>query len=489
MSPFILFLLTIVISKGALHIVSDNNRQFDIAILNLSESEFYHNIWLQDYVSSQPVTLPSQSTKKLTTLQSVYEFWLIKKSYFTLLNEYIDAFNTKAFMLLQQTETECLSLMYNIYTNKIYKNWLSINDVKKHSDNIHQSSHLRSIKKNTISSLIGTLSSLSISTLTGDMITPFYMASNLGGNLYDYWTLKHSETENKEIQLLTEEETVLLNEKLFAFSKIYCMNTFHLQLNYNETNNSLTLKGDKTNYIWLINLINVLISNIELRIISIGNFTTEISYEQNPIIQNLISYKEKFFILKSIVHYLSDLVSYSFHTTLHKQILSADLVYKIKFIIDEKIIHLVYLNNLLGKEFPELEEKIDKSRNILLEQRRLKKLENDLKLFQYETESLQNNFESNFKEDRMFQNLKKLRRVTWSYINILSETIDFGAFSLRNITRHCVNLVTSIPIGFVEGIGYNINDLIWAILNNLWLFILSLIAVYYVISKITSLFK
>jgi hypothetical protein len=85
-------------------------------------------------------------------------------------------------------------------------------------------------------------------------------------------------------------------------------------------------------------------------------------------------------------------------------------------------------------------------------------------------------------------NFNLLKHITWSYVNIVSHTIDFGAFSLRNITRHCVNLVTSIPIGFAEGIGYNINDLVWAILNNIWLSLIIIFVLYCLVKNFITSF-
>jgi phage regulator Rha-like protein len=231
----------------------------------------------------------------------------------------------------------------------------------------------------------------------------------------------------------------------------------------------------------MLNLINVLISNIDLRIVSVSNV-------DDPLTQSLISYKQKLNILKTIVHSLSDLVSYGFHTNLQKQVQNRDLSTIIQIILNDKIKHLQHLNNLLIKDFPETEQKMEKIRQTMAEHRRLKKLENDLILFQQETDSLQHNFESNLEQDKMMHNFNKLKRITWSYVNIVTHTIDFGAFSLRNVTRHCINLVTSIPIGFAEGIGYNLNDIVWSILNNLWLTIFSIITFYCLVKKFINKF-
>jgi hypothetical protein len=54
MSQIILiFLALIVISKCSLYIVSENNKEFNIGILNLSESEFYDNILLKQFIKSK----------------------------------------------------------------------------------------------------------------------------------------------------------------------------------------------------------------------------------------------------------------------------------------------------------------------------------------------------------------------------------------------------------------------------------------------------
>jgi hypothetical protein len=142
--------------NSSLHIVSESNKQFDISILNLSESDFYNNIWLRNHLKSQPILLPIPHNK-ITSIHSVYKLWLTT---FAPLQSYVQDFNTKSFTIMQQSETQCLNIMYNMYYNNIYKNWVSINDVKKQTDEQTQSSKYSNAKKNTFSSFVGTLYSL-----------------------------------------------------------------------------------------------------------------------------------------------------------------------------------------------------------------------------------------------------------------------------------------------------------------------------------------
>jgi len=455
-----------------LHIVSERNQRYNTAILEVEEKDFQNEIMTRDFVQSSPVPL-SQLTTPISskyTFQIIYHALLVQKNMFDLLKTYIAEFNYNAMQISHTAEFECVQLVTSAYNHNIYKNWLSVNDIKQYKDEFQKSSDHTNAKKNTFSSLLGTITSLSTATLTGDVITPAYMASQFGGNLYDYLkTAYKTDSKMNDMEaVLTEEQTQLMNEKLFTFSKIYCVNAFHLHLHFNEVSQNITLIGDRIDYIWMTNLINVLMSNLDLQI-------TKKQNDNDDSLQSLISYKQKLVVLRTIVHSLSELVGYSFHIGLQKQLMSSNIeVIQMKSLFNDKLEKLVHLTRQLKQTFPETEMIIEEKRAILTEHRRLKQLENDLKLFEQETDNLQQDFQNKERSSQVLKNLYVFTNITKSYINVLSHSINFGGFTLRSMIRHTINLITSIPLGLIEGIGYSLNDLIWTIISNIWLLIIVL---------------
>jgi DNA repair exonuclease SbcCD ATPase subunit len=158
----------------------------------------------------------------------------------------------------------------------------------------------------------------------------------------------------------------------------------------------------------MYNLINVLIYNIDLRISQIqnkdnikddyynnNNNNNKINSENN--IHKFISYKQKLQALKTIVYTLSDIVSYSFYTSLNKLLLTPTIytIDNIKNIFNEQLHKLLLLIEQLTKQFPEYEKQLKETQIIIQDKQRINKIENELNLLNKNINSLQSDFETN----------------------------------------------------------------------------------------------
>jgi hypothetical protein len=284
-----------------------------------------------------------------------------------------------------------------------------------------------------------------------------------------------------------------MNEKLFVFSKIYCLNSFNLQLAFDEKTHNITMVGDKIDYMWLTNLINVLLSNLDMKLQESNIAKPKdvfLDQTNKNIVPILTSCKQRLKILKELVHTMSDLVGHSFYTFLKKNLISINdySLQNIQIVLNEQLNTLKILGNKLTKTFPEYEDQLLQQKAIVEEERRLKERENELKLFRQYTETLQSTFDTNYTQNNLLHNLYIFKVITTGYVHILTDSMDFGAFSLRNITRTCIGFLASVPLGLVEGISYNLNDLVFAMINHLWLVLIVGFVVFRIFRKICKNF-
>jgi len=287
----------------------------------------------------------------------------------------------------------------------------------------------------------------------------------------------------------------LYNDKLFVFSKIYCLNSFNLQIAFDEETNNITMVGDKISYSWFNKLLNVLLLHIETQILNVNPLKNIDNYplQTNKIITpNLVltSCKQKLRVLKEMIYILSDLIGYSFYTILNKNLISINsyTLQNIEKLLNEQLVELHSLDDKLTKTFPGFDEQLLEQTTILLEERRIKEKQNKLKMFTQTTETLQNDFDTNYSQYNLIHSFHTFRVATTGYVNILSQSIDLGAFSLKNITKNCIGFIISVPLGFLEGFSYNLSELVFTLINNLWLSVLVLLVMFRIVTKICNIF-
>ena len=502
------------------YIISEIDNTFNIELLKVDVSEFKENIMSRDFTKTYPINI----AQMIHIHKQLYEgniINILSNAFYTkylplhILKKYVDEFNMKSLHISRRIEKQCIDLMIELYSHNIYKSLRTINTNYHHKTVLDNDKDKKQIMQETTYSLFGTLASFTLSPITHDIITPVYMASNLGENIYNYFLIYNKEKNNKENKIYKEnknykennkknnnkiykdendeiklhnnnilhnplsyEDIELINDKLFTFSKIYCMNVFNLQINLDMDNNNITLIGDKINYIWMINFINVLISNIEFKILDTQDLSK--NDEKNNIIHQFTSYKQKLTVLKQIIHTLSDTLLFEIYASLNKQLIHPGLhtIENIKIMLNEKIYSLDTLSLQLEKYFPEFENYLEKTKTLIEERKKIEYIENIVKMFQQDIHNNKTYFEYN----KFYNGFQNFKIITYSYVNIASNTIDMASDTVRNITRNFIGLITSIPVGFVEGVTHTIGDVIWNVVKNMYIYILSILVATYMLS-------
>jgi len=360
------------------------------------------------------------------------------------LTRIVGQFNNRSLTISKHVENECVNIITTLYKNGVYNSW----------QNMDATGPDKNDKSSTFTQFMDSI-----------LFLPPFIPIYLMKKVSDYLTTGPVMEQNDQN-----------SEKLFFFSKMYCLNTFHLQIGV-ESN--MTMIGDKIDYQWMSHLLNVMLYNIDLQMT-----------KNKEAVPMLTSCKQKLRVLKTIVHTLSDIVSHSFYTAINKQILIVNryTLDSINEALGKVLINLQRLSEQLLVTFPEYEQQLLETRAFAQEERRLKQIEHELIMFRQNTRNLQHNFDLNNSQNSLERNIHVFKVITIGYIHLLSETIDLGSFTLRNISKTCIGLLTAIPLGVVEGVGYNLNDVLWSVMNNFFVFAVLAFIVYRIFRKICKNF-
>jgi hypothetical protein len=361
------------------------------------------------------------------------------------LTRIVEQFNNRSLTISKHVENECVNIITTLYKNGVYNSWQSMD----------HSGPDKNDKSSMFTQFVDSI-----------LFLPPFIPIYLMKKVTDYLTSEVSMGEQNEQN----------SEKLFFFSKMYCLNTFHLQIG---VNGNLTMIGDKVDYQMMSHLLNVMLYNIELQMT-----------KNKEAVPMLTSCKQKLRVLKTIVHTMADLVGHSFYTAINKQIhiVNRYTLDSIHEVLEKELLNLQRLSEQLLVTFPEYEQQLLETRAFAQEERRLKQIEHELIMFRQNTMTLQRNFDLNNSQNALQRNIHVFKVITIGYIHLLSETIDLGSFTLRNISKTCIGLLTAIPLGLVEGVGYNLNDVLWSVMNNFFVLAVLAFIVYRIFRKICKNF-
>ena len=322
--------------------------------------------------------------------------------------------------------------------------------------------------------------------LTGDIVSPYMYVIDAGTDLWGLLSSVDKQIENvnkklttfssKTYKVLSKEEKNKLNEQLYIFSKFYCANTFNLQLVFK--NNKLTIEGDKIDYTWMIDLIKVIDSNIDMQIIHIGkSVETDEEMKENTI-KSLLSTKQRFGVLKKVIQNLYDLISYSMNSNLSKKKRnptqrSLDLI---KEFFHNKLSELSELLIQLKQRFPQKEEQLQRSRDNLINLYGLQQIEQELIRIGNAMENQQKEFESRQTVENMESYWKYKKTLYKGYFRFLNNHTEFVGENFEEIIQNFIVTVGKGPLGAVKGVGDLGSKLVWYMVSGPGGWIVTLIA-------------
>ena len=427
---------------------------------------------------SDTILLRHQERDKIMQFLGPFKHVLFPYSVIDEFQSSLDEFNLNSFQLSDEFEKECKKLMGEVYEANIFLDWRSIDDIDTTIKKIEDAKEFNKketdrFNKGILKKTIAAATTAAAVPLTGDVVSPYMYILDVGNDLLSMITSNDKrikktsdvlvETNNDNNIILSKEDKEKLNENLYAFSKFYCMNTFQLQLVVKE--NHLLVEGDKINYMWMINLIKVIVSNINMQIINEDK-------KENIIM--LLSTKQRLNVLKQIIQILYDIVSFSAHSNLSKKIKTPttrtfDLINEY---FDKKMVELAGLLTKLKQQFPQKEEQLQKTKNVLY---KFQQLEQELTEIENNMANQQHEFETNLTVENIEAHWQSRKKVYRGYFKYAANNTEFIGENLEEILGKFVVTVGKGPLGVIKGVGDLGTDLVWFMISSSGGWIISLI--------------
>ena len=363
-------------------------------------------------------------------------FWpisIIKNIYSTLKNiefiHIIDIFNTNLLKFSNKFEDLCINLMEDIYEENIFYNFKNIDELTNLKNTETQK---ESIVKNTYNILITTASSI----LTGDTHTPLVIVGETAHKIHRYLyqhALQDIINTNKNMI------AIMNSEKLYALSKIYCTNIATIKLEINNNKLYVVKNNIETNII--TDFISILEKNIEHML--------ETTKNQNI---NIVSLSERLHVLKDIIQYIEDISNYMFYNYFHKIITSpTNINYNLKKYCIKCIDKLNNFVSLLQIKYPEQEIKINKTKECIENQHKIKMEEKNIEYLQELYKTYQTQIDNKISALKMNDSLFNFKFTSNEYIDYYAEKTKIYAFGFKNILKSLTKNILIVPSGIVEG--------------------------------------
>ena len=396
----------------------------------------------------------------------------------------IDTINSDLRGFSGDVEKNCLQLMKQSYDKDIFATWKTLDDIETTRAKIEEAEKMiEEQNSQSISKIGSTTVAAAVSVATGDVFSAAAYLGQAGESLWDLLSsTKKKQTELQSItknnlqqsQSLSAEDKRIYENKLYTYSKYYCSFGYNLQLNFDEDKNTINVFGDKIDYIWIVNLINVLEENLKVEITTLS---VDASKDKSKIIELdlLISTLQRLDILKTITNKLSDIINFSFKSHIMKAQInpSKNTVNEVKIYFDEQLNDLNLLLMKLNEFFPKHREKIEEERQIIEADIELKTLEQNVVDIKSNADNIiQQRAAERYAAD-MASNWIATESIAKSWVSIGENSIKLAGSTLGGITRELTSAIGEIPKGVISSSLGLLNDVLFDLVTNVsgWLVI------------------
>ena len=400
----------------------------------------------------------------------------------------IDTINSDLRGFSGDVEKNCLQLMKQSYDKGIFATWKTLDDIETTRAKIEEAEKMiEEQNSQSISKIGSTTVAAAVSVATGDVFSAAAYLGQAGESLWDLLSsTKKKQAEMQSItkndlqqsQSLSAEDKRIYDNKLYTYSKLYCSFGYNLQLSFDEDKNTINVFGDKIDYNWIVNLINVLEENLKVEITTL---TVDASKDKSKIIELnlLISTLQRLDILKAITNKLSDIINFSFKSHIMKAQIhpSKNTVNEVKNYFDDQLNDLNILLMKLNEFFPKQRENIEEERQIIEAEIELKTLKQNVIDIKSNADSIiQQRAAERYAAD-MASNWISTESYVKSWVSISENSIKLAGSTLGTtlggITRELTSAIGEIPKGFISSSLGLLNDVLFDLVTNVsgWLVI------------------
>jgi hypothetical protein len=241
----------------------------------------------------------------------------------TIMIHFIDNINKKLHNFSDTCKTFCLKVISNANEKRIFENFSVIRlNNRNFPPNTKE-------KKNTKYSTSDIFVSATASFATGDFITPITILTDY---LFNTDNDKKTETPQKDIDMW------------LTYSKLYCVNTFTIQINYHH--NHIYIIGDKIPYEYTTNFISIIQYNIQKQLTKFSKDSIQARSLENLMQQFQVIKLMVYKIEEKIVLDLYDKLTNIMETTFINPFIT------FKEYIDQLIIELYDVIKITEYDFP-----------------------------------------------------------------------------------------------------------------------------------------
>ena len=450
--------------KSSLKLISSDTT-YAKGIIFFSQEQFLSNLFQKPETKSGDVNVNNMVVQYDAKLKdqasgligSIVTFVKGSEDGQMVLQKIIQSFNTEARNFSRSVEGSCIDLMIMARDKGVFNDWRDMDSLKETRDKIQNitdavEAQNANIKSGMFNKTVGALLTGVTAPLTGDYATPAAYIADLGGDLWEYITstktgiketksivaenpassqvavLSETDTEtpaSSQVAVLSEIEKKQLEAKLFTFSKLYCSFGYNLQLELQGTN--VNVIGDKIEYLWMIELIDTLESNIKFQITQASLLDGD-EKSKKLTITILESLNQRLDVLKAITDSLYNIVNFSFKIEMLKlsRFPSPNNMEEFESFLKAQLDGLNKMLVSLNKQFPKQASKLALQKNIVEEEIELKSFEEDIIDMVQNANSIARQRASDRRAKEMEDWWSSTKTIGQSWVNLGLNASDFG---------------------------------------------------------------
>jgi len=486
--------------KSSLKLIS-SDKTYAKGIISFSQEQFLSDLFQKPETKSGDVNVNNMVVQYDAKLKdqasgligSIVTFVKGSEDGQMVLQKIIQSFNTEARNFSRSVERSCFDLMIMAKDKDVFNNLRDMDSLKETRDKIQNitdavEAQNANIKSGMFNKTVGALLTGVTSPLTGDYATPAAYIADLGGDLWEYITstktgIKEtksivaekpassqvavlSETENpasSQVAVLSEIEKKQLEAKLFTFSKLYCSFGYNLQLELQGTN--VNVIGDKIEYLWMIELIDTLESNIKFQITQASLLDGD-EKSKKLTITILESLNQRLDVLKAITDSLYNIVNFSFKIEMLKlsRFPSPNNMEEFESFLKAQLDGLNKMLVSLNKQFPKQASKLALQKNIAEEEIELKSIEEDIIDMVQNANSIARQRASDRRAKEMEDWWSSVKIIGQSWVNLGLNASDFGRESFGKTIESLGSFAGEGPLALLRSALKFVNKFLYELL-------------------------
>jgi hypothetical protein len=476
--------------KSSLKLISsDKSEQYQKGIISFPEEQFVSDLFQKPEITSGEVNLNNMVVQYDVKVKeeasgfigSIVSFVKGSEDGQMVLQNILQSFNTESRNFSRSVEGSCIDLMIMARDKGVFNDWRDMDSLKETSDKIQNATAAvdaqnEYIKSGMYNKTVGAVLTGVAAPLTGDFTTPAAYIADLGGDLWDY--IRSTKTAIKETKaivaekpasskaaVLSETDKKLLEAKLFTFSKLYCSFGYNLQLELQGTN--VTVIGDKIEYLWMIELIDTLESNLKFQITQASLLDGDEKSKQLTI-TILESLNQRLGVLKAITDSLYNIVNFSFKIEMLKlsRFPSPNNMEEFEAFLTAQLDGLNQMVVSLNKQFPKRASELALQKKQIEEEIELKSFEEDINDMVQNATSIARQRASDRRAKELGDWWSSTQTIGKSWVNLGLNATDFGRESFGQAIESLGAFAGEGPLALVRSVLKFVNKVLYELLTS-----------------------